>query len=96
MKKPLMSGIRLYYEAVINRKYAGKTFIVQLNDLIDSKDKEYNRQVTIIVADDFYGKKGNALKLKGSNTNFMAQNPRLFDALMNGQVLEVIGNYELS
>lgn len=96
MDKPIMSGIKLYLRAVLNKQYTGRTFIIQAKDLIDPSDAEFNRDLTVYVSGDFHGNRGNALMIKGSNTNFMAQCPRLFNAAMNGNVIEVIGNDELS
>jgi len=96
MRKPIMSGIKLYSQAVLKRKYTGRTFIVQAEDLIDPNDKKFNRDLTLFVSGDYHGNRGNALMIKGSNTNFMVENPRLFNAAMNGNVIGVIGNDDLS
>jgi len=91
-----MSGIKLYLLAVLNKKYTGRTFIIQAKDLIDPNDTKFNRDLTIYVSGDYHGNRGNALMIKGSNTNFMVENPRLFNAAMNGNVIGVIGNEPLS
>lgn len=96
MDKPLMSGIKLYLNAVLKKQYTGRTFIIRAKDLIDPSDGEFNRDLTIYISGDYHGKRGNALMIKGSNTNFMAENPRLFNAAMNGAVIGVIGDAELS
>ena len=90
MAKPIMSGIRLYLEAVIRRQHAGKLFLVQLVDKVDPMNKEYNAQHWFSVSDDFYAKKGNAIVIKGSNTNFLENKPRMIDAFMNGEVIDVV------
>lgn len=90
MKKPLMSGIKLYYEAVIQKQHAGKMYIVQLRDVVDESCKKYNEALLFEVHDDYYGKKGHAISVKGSRTNFMANEARLIDAFMNGLVLQEV------
>lgn len=93
MKKALMSGIKLYQEAVLKKQHAGDTFIVELRDVIDPAEKKYSGLLTIHVDDSYYGYKGNALTVKGSKENFMNNDPRMISALMNGRVLDrVNGN----
>jgi hypothetical protein len=96
MVKPLMSGIKLYLDAVLKKQYTGRTFIIRTVDLIDLSDGEFNRDITIFVSGAYHGNRGNALLIKGSNTNFMAQCPRLFNAAMNGNVIGVIGHEKSS
>lgn len=90
MRKPLMSGIKLYREAVLKKQHAGKTFVVHFRDLIDLEDKDYNSIEFVKVDSDYYAKQGHALVVKGSNTNLLCSPPRRIDALMNGIVLEEV------
>lgn len=88
MKQALMSGIKLYQQAVLNKQHAGETFVVKFRDQIDPDDEKYNSMHLITVDADYYAKKGNALVVKGSISNLLESEPRMIDAFMRGMVLE--------
>ena len=82
----MIPGFQLYREAILEGKHAGKKFLVKPVDLVDIHDKRYNSEIIIVISSGFNGNRTNGFKIKGSITNLCAENPRLFDAIMNGEV----------